>query len=153
MPTTSVRRFPRHADAICSGGGRRTVDQNHRLYPFSIHAPTQVANLTEALTMEENRAEAAVPLRSLVDRIELTPNDQGKLEIDLYGDLASIVSYAANKCRPLEAVKVVARAGNQPCFPLVSARELERTTPFQPAGKVGPPALRRETGLPAGRAC
>jgi site-specific DNA recombinase len=31
-------------------------------------------------------------LRSLVDRIELRPNQQGKLEIDLYGDLAGILT-------------------------------------------------------------
>jgi len=39
---------------------------------------------------EGNRSEAADILRSLIDRIELRPNQQGKLEIDLYGDLAGI---------------------------------------------------------------
>jgi len=73
------------------------------------------------LTAEENRAEAADLLRSLLDRIELTPNHQDRLEIDLYGDLAGILTLAANKDRPLEAsdpsvqqVKVVAGGGFEP---------------------------------------
>ena len=53
---------------------------------------TQVANLSQVLHREENRGEAADILRSLVDRIELIPSEQGKLEIDLYGDLAGILS-------------------------------------------------------------
>jgi hypothetical protein len=51
----------------------------------------------------------------LVDRIELRPNQQGKLEIDLYGDLAGIITLAGKKARPLDQgdlsvqqVKVVA---------------------------------------------
>jgi hypothetical protein len=56
----------------------------------------------EALNHDENRAEAADLIRSLVDRITLTPNAEGKLDIDLYGDLASILSLAAQKERPLD---------------------------------------------------
>ncbi|MGI9505021.1 MAG: hypothetical protein ACR2RE_18400 [Geminicoccaceae bacterium] len=51
---------------------------------------------------EENRAEAAEVIRSLVDRIIMTPNDKGQLEIDLHGDLAGILSMATNKDKPLE---------------------------------------------------
>lgn len=90
------------------------------LHPnMAAHYHAQVARLAEALTDEQNRAEAADLLRSLLDRIELTPNDQGRLEIDLYGDLAGILTLAGNKKRPLEAsdpsvqqVKVVAGARN-----------------------------------------
>ncbi len=81
----------------------------------------QVANLTKALNAEENRAEAADLIRSLVDRITLTPNDQGKLDIDLYGDLAGILTLATNQDRPLDKsdpsvvqVKVVAGVGFEP---------------------------------------
>ena len=82
----------------------------------------QVAALAEALNAEENRAEAADLLRSLIERIELTPNAAGKLEIDLHGDLAGILSLAANsKKGPLDEsdpcvqqVKVVAGAGFEP---------------------------------------
>jgi site-specific DNA recombinase len=66
------------------------------------HYRRQVANLAEVLNREENRTEAAEILRSLVDRIELTPNHHGKLEIDLYGDLAGILGLAGKKDRPLD---------------------------------------------------
>ena len=78
----------------------------------------QVADLTKALNAEENRAEAADLIRSLVDRITLTPNADGKLDIDLYGDLAGILTMATNKDRPLQKsdpsvvqVKLVAGVG------------------------------------------
>jgi hypothetical protein len=76
----------------------------------------------EALTADEDRAETADRLRSLIDRIELTPDASGKLTIDLYGDLAGILSLATNEnSRPKEGtaglaeqVKVVAAAGFEP---------------------------------------
>ena len=68
---------------------------------------------------EGNRSEAADILRSLIDRIELRPNQQGKLEIDLYGDLARILTLAGRKAKPLDQsdpsvhqVMVVAGARN-----------------------------------------
>ena len=64
----------------------------------------QVANLARVLNREENRGEAADILRSLVDRIELRPNQQGKLEIDLYGDLAGILTLAGKE-RPGRSMK------------------------------------------------
>ena len=77
----------------------------------------QVANLAQVLNREETGGEPADILRSLVDRIELRPNQQGKLEIDLYGDLAGILTLAGKKARPLDQndqsvqqVKVVAGA-------------------------------------------
>ena len=80
-----------------------------------------VANLAQVLNREENRGEAADILRSLVDRIELRPNQQGKLEIDLYGDLAGILTLAGKKAKPLDEtdlsvqqVKVVAGVGFEP---------------------------------------
>jgi hypothetical protein len=39
---------------------------------------------------------------SLVDRIELRPNQLGKLKIDLYGDLAGSLTLAGKKDRPLD---------------------------------------------------
>jgi site-specific DNA recombinase len=81
----------------------------------------RVANLAQVLNQEENRPEAADILRSLVERIELRPNQQGKLEIDLYGDLAGILSLAGKKDRPFDQndlsfqqVKVVAGIGFEP---------------------------------------
>jgi site-specific DNA recombinase len=75
----------------------------------------QVANLTQVLHRDENRGDAVDILRSLVDRIELNPNQQGQLKIDLYGDLAGILTLAGRKKTPIDQddksvqqVKVVA---------------------------------------------
>jgi hypothetical protein len=85
----------------------------------------QVAALAQVLNREENRGEAADILRSFVDRIELRPNQQGMLEIDLHGDLAGILTLAGKKARPLDQddlsvqqVKVVAGARNHRCLHL-----------------------------------
>jgi site-specific DNA recombinase len=81
----------------------------------------RVANLAQVLSQEENRPEAADILRSLVERIELTPNQRGKLEIDLCGDLAGILSLGGKKDKPFyqndlsfQQVKVVAGIGFEP---------------------------------------
>ena len=54
-------------------------------------------------------------------RIELSPNQQGQLEIDLYGDLAGILTLAGRKKTPIDQndksvqqVKVVAWVGFEP---------------------------------------
>jgi DNA invertase Pin-like site-specific DNA recombinase len=106
-----------------------TTEEPVLLHPaMAGHYRAQVARLVEALNDDENRAEAADLLRSLVDRIELTPNDEGRLDIDLYGDLAGILSLAANGKRRLEPcdasvqqVKVVASPRNhrKPHIPLI----------------------------------
>jgi hypothetical protein len=85
----------------------------------------QVQKLTSVLNADENRAEAADLLRALIDRIELTPNAEGKLDIDLYGDLAGILGLAAKRNGPLDPsdpflqqVKVVAVTRNHRQFPI-----------------------------------
>ena len=101
---------------------KRSEEEQVLLHPgMGAFYRQQVANLAEALNAEENRAEAAEVIRSLVDRIIMTPNDNGQLEIDLHGDLAGILSMAANKDRPLEEsdpsvqqVKMVAGVGFEP---------------------------------------
>jgi hypothetical protein len=68
------------------------------------------SDLAEALNAEENRAEAADLLRSLIDRLELTPNADRKLEIDLYGDLAEILRLSAKKTgRLMKATRLFGR--------------------------------------------
>jgi hypothetical protein len=99
-------------EALLSG----TKEEPVLLHPnMAAEYHKQVASLAQVLNREENRGEAADILRSLVDRIELKPNNPGKLEIDLYGDLAGILTLAAKKDRPLDQsdpslqqVKVVA---------------------------------------------
>jgi site-specific DNA recombinase len=97
-----------------------TKEEPVLLHPgMAAHYRDQVASLAEALNREENRAEAADLLRALVERITLTPNDQGKLEIDLYGDLAGILALAANEKGPPDMGgpvqdKLVAGTGFEP---------------------------------------
>ncbi|MVA27881.1 recombinase family protein [Agrobacterium vitis] len=69
---------------------------------------------------EERRIEAADVLRKLVEDIILTPAD-GKIEIDVRGDLAGILTIAAERKNPaagkaagLSQVKMVAGAGFEP---------------------------------------
>jgi hypothetical protein len=59
--------------------------------------------MTAALSGDEADPEAANLVRSLVNKIVLTPRD-GKLQVDLTGDLAAILAMATNK-KP---------AGNEP---------------------------------------
>jgi hypothetical protein len=85
------------------------------------HYRQQVQKLTSVLNADENRAEAADLLRALIDRIELTPNAEGKLDIDLYGDLAGATKRNGplNPSDPsLQQVKVVAGTRNHRQFPV-----------------------------------
>jgi site-specific DNA recombinase len=59
----------------------------------------RVAALNEALQDEGSKAEAFEVLRSLIDRVTLGPED-GQLAIELRGDLAAMLTFAANKKRP-----------------------------------------------------
>ena len=100
------------------------------LHPaMALQYRNRVQQLYEALQdeEEEKRTEAADILRSLVDRIVLTPVE-GKVEIDVQGDLAGILMISAQKKNPAwgrggSQVKMVAGAGlhhpgkgpRQPC--------------------------------------
>ena len=57
---------------------------------------SRVAALHEALLQDEAKAEAAETVRALVDQVTLVP-ENGELAIVLRGDLAAMLSYAANK--------------------------------------------------------
>jgi site-specific DNA recombinase len=71
----------------------------------------QVAALHLALSIggDQDRAEAAQRLRSLVSKIVLTPED-GKLAIDVHGDLAGILGIAHAKAPPAGADGLVLQA-------------------------------------------
>ena len=59
---------------------------------------TEVTELTRLLGCSDRRTEAADALRSLIDRIILTPNnDRTGLVVDLHGDLAGIINLAADR--------------------------------------------------------
>ena len=59
----------------------------------SSHNQEEVHAVTAALNLEETSAEAADLLRSLIGKIVLKPNENGKeYAIDLHGDLAGILT-------------------------------------------------------------
>lgn len=83
----------------------------------------RVQQLYDALQDEDEgkRIEAADTLRSLVDQIVLTPVD-GKVEIDVQGDLAGILTISTQSKNPAAGatgsqVKMVAGAGNRRNLP------------------------------------
>lgn len=88
----------------------------------------QVTALSEALGDEAYRTEAVAIIRTLVDKIVLTPAEiDGKktVVIDLHGQLAGILSLASNAEKPLdendfsvESIKLVAGARCQQESPM-----------------------------------
>ncbi len=62
----------------------------------------EVKALTTSLKTDDNRYEAAELMRSLIDRIVLTPDPKGKgLLIDLYGDLPGILNISRGQKMPV----------------------------------------------------
>lgn len=79
----------------------------------------QVSNLRELVLTGNASAEVRVHIRSLIEKIKITPKEDGSMKIDLYGDLAGILSIAKNEKRVNNeiinpSVKVVAGAGFEP---------------------------------------
>ena len=60
---------------------------------------SRVAALHQALVRDETKAEAAETIRALVDQVALVP-ENGELAIVLKGDLAAMLSFAADKKKP-----------------------------------------------------
>jgi DNA invertase Pin-like site-specific DNA recombinase len=93
----------------------------------------KVERLEEALNAEDTRTDAAEILRGLIDKIVLTPTDEG-LRAELHGDLAAMLALederaSSNKKRPETDVSgrqlsVVAGTCNQLCLLLLHARFL-----------------------------
>jgi hypothetical protein len=104
----------------------------------------KVAVLEQALADPEIKTEAAEVVRSQIERITLTPNTDGGLDIQLHGDLARILWLCEEGSRkskrpgpdvPGRDLSVVAGAGFGRWFPLVAARQLELT--MQPVDRFG----------------
>jgi hypothetical protein len=95
----SCRCSPRPGRIACIRDRRRyraaTVDSSQ---PGHVYRD-RVAALSDALADHETRAEAFDTIRSLIDEIRLVP-DGDKLRIDLRGELAGILSIAANSKKP-----------------------------------------------------
>jgi site-specific DNA recombinase len=80
----------------------------------------RVAALHASLNHEETKAEAVEILRSLVSEVRLIPGN-GELAIHLKGDLAAMLTFAANSRKPpaepggfLAQASLVAGAGFEP---------------------------------------
>jgi hypothetical protein len=69
------------------------------LHPnLALRYKQEVQNLVASLNSSDRRMEAANILRSLIDKIKLTPSsEREKLIVDLHGDLAGILSMSAEK--------------------------------------------------------
>ena len=82
----------------------------------------EIRQLVTTINDEERRDEAIGLLRTLIDRIELVPNEgRSDLVINLYGALAGILAIAMSKEKPLAdndsllmGVKLVAEEGLEP---------------------------------------
>jgi hypothetical protein len=101
----------------------------------------KVAELHRALEDPSIKAEAMELVRGQIERITLTPGDDGGLDVALQGDLARILQLCDAGERkskrpgtdvPGRELSVVAGARFGRCFPLVSAHELERTMSADP---------------------
>ena len=80
----------------------------------------KVADLHRLLDDPDTQHEAMAAIRALIDHITLTPED-GKLRIDLYGELATILLLASGNEKPaaevrdgLVQLKLVAGVGFEP---------------------------------------
>ncbi|MDR6873564.1 hypothetical protein J2Y55_004591 [Bosea sp. BE125] len=87
----------------------------------------EVVALVRALNEEEHRHEAADLIRSLVDRIELTPDPRSDgLLIDVYGDLAGILNVSVDRKQDKELdLKQIRLVAGLPDAPIkdISARK------------------------------
>jgi site-specific DNA recombinase len=102
------------------------VDEPVRLHPNLAAAyRRKVAALQTLLQQEATRTEAVEIIRALIDQVILRPTAEGSLEVELVGDLASMVHLAqrADGGAPTagdvpeefaRSVKVVAGAGFEP---------------------------------------
>ncbi|MGV6804634.1 MAG: hypothetical protein ACWA49_10545 [Ruegeria sp.] len=82
----------------------------------------EISRLIDTLNDDESRAEAAELMRTLIDKIVLTPNStRTELTIDLFGDLAGVLAMALKGEKPLDSsdietlvFKLVAEEGLEP---------------------------------------
>ena len=75
----------------------------------------KVANLAEALNAEDTKAEAADILRSLIDKLILTPDPTapGGHKIELFGELGAILSLCDNGIATIAKARTVGAAVRQ----------------------------------------
>ena len=91
-----------------------------RLHPNLASYRQKVTNLAQALNDEHTRLEAAECIRELIEEIRLVP-DNGKLRVELYGELAALINLANGHPRSKGTgvqITLVAGTRNQRCLHL-----------------------------------
>lgn len=66
----------------------------------------QVMSLRKSLSDKEHQAEASELLRRLIEKVVLTPKDNGELQVDLYGNLAGILNMSLEEKEKLSEDKL-----------------------------------------------
>ena len=83
----------------------------------------KVSNLEKVLANPVTHPETVASIRSQIERITLTPNAEGRLDVQLYGDLAQILQFCEmgerkrqrpGRGKPGRELSVVAGAGFEP---------------------------------------
>ncbi len=103
---------PDMKDELNRGAARRadlerlieaTEEEPTLIHPnMAIRYRREVRRLIESLNNERHRSESCEVLRGLIEKIVLSPNEDGRgLTIDLFGDLAGILNVAAQPDKPL----------------------------------------------------
>ncbi|OXT02983.1 resolvase [Notoacmeibacter marinus] len=108
------QRLKEELDSICERESELKLLLTNLAAPPPILHPSmalrykeEVTNLVRTLNDPDHRAEASQLLRKLVDKIVLKPDPDGTgLLIDLYGDLAGILNFAAHKDNPLKLKEI-----------------------------------------------
>jgi site-specific DNA recombinase len=80
------------------------------LHPnMGLHYRKEISKLMGLLDDPENRLEAIVLIRALIEKIVLNPIEGTKeLAVDLHGDLAGVLKMASNKDKPLIEIETMA---------------------------------------------
>ena len=89
---------------------------------MSLQYQAEIGRLIETLNSEKSRSEASELMRSLINKIVLTPNSAGtELTIDLFRDLVGVLAMARKGEKPLDTsdietmgLKLVAEEGLEP---------------------------------------
>ena len=95
---------------VCGGGLASPERSNIRFHPnLAREYRNKVASLEEVLANPATHPKTVASIRSQIERITLTPNDQGTLDIRLYGDLARILQFCEASERRRERPGQVSR--------------------------------------------
>ena len=125
---TTLEHEKEAASAKLAAAGPKPVVRLHPGLPALYRK--KIENLTAALNEPATAAQAGEIIRNLIDRIVLTPSD-GLLKAEVFGDLATIASFAAARERITEnagpqggpaLLSVVAGARNQRYLHALRAR-------------------------------